>query len=273
MSDGFALQEYVVPKTNGIEKPVVGGTMPKAPIDQGGMLYEVKKSSKNPGPEHYNRDCLNASFSDKTRGGTFSKLTREYAKSSLKTPAVGHYETVTPQCTPRTMGGVLPKTTRGCMFIDTAVNQSKFKQAPGKYDGKLPPPHMKCPSFSTGTATESRSPKKPSLVGPGYYASDYKLVTKRSLAYGASKGELTSFVDQYLKIKDKIPAPGHNGIGEAKNEDRSGKRKHADKILSDKQQTPRVPSTGEQTPQSAPTPRGPLTPLAPPTPRTQSISD
>jgi len=235
-SNGFALAEYSVPKAGHL-RAIQGGTMPKASADVGSMLSEVKRISKNPGPEAYNQNCLTKSFAGHARGGTFSKLQREYG-NSVKTPAVGQYQTVCPQTSPRTRGGSLPKTDRGCIFYDRAVNEGKWKQSPGKYDGKRLEMHKTCPAFQSGS-TESRNPKKAVQVGPGYYSLEYKQVEPKVPCYSSPHDNGQSYLEQATKGKDKLPAPGHNGVAEAKNQDRQGKRRHAARILADRIITPR----------------------------------
>jgi len=234
--NGFALAEYVVPKA-GHMKGITGGTMTKANAEVGSMLSEVKRISKNPGPEQYNQNFLNKSFAGQARSGTFSKLKREFVQN-VKNPAVGQYNTICPQCSPRTRGGLLPKTERGCIFYDHAVNESKWKQSPGKYEGNKPQMHKTCPAFQS-TSTESRVPKKSHQVGPGYYTVDHKHVEPKVPCFTSSRDVAKSYVEEAAKGKDKLPAPGHNGIAEAKNEDRQGKRKHATRILGDRIITPR----------------------------------
>jgi len=234
---GFALPEYVAPKM-GLGMSIVGGTMPKSSADTGGMLSDVKKLAKNPGPEHYNQKCNDKVFSTAARGGTFSKLAREYPKGTAKSPAVGAYETVNPHVTPRTKGGPMPKTERGCLFFDQASLEGKWKQSPGKYDGKQMEVHQKSPTFKE-SHTESRNPKKANGVGPGYYALDYRHIEKKVPVYSGSHEATKSYLDQHVKGQDKMPAPGQNGIPEAKNEDRQGRHKHAHMILIDRHASPR----------------------------------
>mmetsp|Transcript_20389 Transcript_20389/g.43494 ORF Transcript_20389/g.43494 Transcript_20389/m.43494 type:complete len:242 (-) Transcript_20389:229-954(-) len=232
---GFALPEYVVPKS-GLGRTINGGTIPKASTEFGGMLAEIKRVAKNPGPEQYNKDCLNKPFSQ-SKGGAFSKLAREYPKGNMKNPAVGTYETASPLITPRTKGGLMTKTERGCLFYDQAISDSKWKPAPGKYETEQKG-HIATHSFHH-TTTESRTPKKPSVVGPGYYDVDRRPVEKRVPVYSSSHEATKSYLDTHVKGKDKLPAPGHFGPPEAKNEDRQGRRKHLGHVLQDRHVTPR----------------------------------
>ncbi|CAK9068838.1 unnamed protein product [Durusdinium trenchii] len=129
MENGFALDAYHVPKC-GAEGPVHGGTMPKASNEAGSLFTEVKKNAKLPGPDYYNKE--GKPFGQKAPLGQFSRIARDDHNSKKNWPAVGQYETITPVCTPRTRGGIMAKSARGCLIYDQAVMEGKWKPAPGK---------------------------------------------------------------------------------------------------------------------------------------------
>jgi len=240
-SGGFALDEYITPRCDHYKTIVPGGTMPKATSNVGSMLAEVAKAAKVPGPEAYNKEFLNKPFTARSKGGTFSKLTREWGPSQPKSPSVGQYETETPATKPKLRGGMMAKTDRGCYFYDRAVKGSQWKPAPGKYDGDKPPAHKQSPSFAS-PRTESRdvAGRKAPTVGPGYYTPNYVPVEKKVAGFTSSKEETKSFLDRLTKEKEKVPAPGHNGIPESKVEDRLGKKMHSNMLLTDREVSPRV---------------------------------
>lgn len=240
--NGFALPEYVVPQS-ALGRTIPLGTMPKASTEHGTMLGEVRRMAKLPSPDQYNKDFLNQSFAQTARGGGFSRLAREYGKGGLKTPAVGQYEAGSAQTTPRLRGGVLSKTDRGCIFFDQATTEGRWKQGPGKYDGKRLEVHRRCPIMQTNK-TDARSPRKPNPVGPGYYSLEYKQVETRVPSYSGSKGDSNSFLEKHVKGKEKVPGPGHNGFPEAKNEDRAGRHLHSQRLLGDRVVSPRFPVAG-----------------------------
>jgi len=235
---GFALAEYVVPRA-GFGPTIPGGTMPKAPNEKGAFFSQVQRqASKVPGPEHYNKEFLNKSFTKESMGGKFSTLPRGWGKVDKKSPAVGQYETLSQQCSPRTKGGTMPKRDRGCLFYDIATKQSKWLQAPGKYDAAGVGEKVKVLSFNS-SKTESRNPHKPNTVGPGYYNPNFAHTEDRVPSYTGSKEPNKSFLELGLKQKANMPAPGHRGIPDSKVLDREGGRKHATMILNDREITPR----------------------------------
>lgn len=240
--EGFALDAYVTPKFGPL-KPDPSYMMPKSTREVGGVFEAVQKAAKNPGPDHYNKEFLGQDFTKHAVGGKFGNLGREFPKSHTKnTPAVGQYDILTASgytsASPRLKGGKLPQQTRGCYLYDVAVKRSKWSQAPGKYDGNKLPVHISSPGMTT-TKTDSKSPRKPSEVGPGYYNVNHNQVDKRSVAYSSSKNPGKSFLDEYTKGKDKQPAPGHNGIPDSKVQDRTGQAKHSIRLLGDRIISPR----------------------------------
>eukprot|EP00435_Cladocopium_sp_Y103_P057583 s689_g19.t2 len=115
--NGFALDAYCVPKC-GKDGPVPGGTMPKASNEAGSLFTEVKKNAKYPGPDYYKKE--GKPFGQKAPLGQFSRIARDDPNAKKNWPAVGQYETITPLCTPRTRGGIMAKSTRGCLIYDQA---------------------------------------------------------------------------------------------------------------------------------------------------------
>eukprot|EP00933_Yihiella_yeosuensis_P026002 TRINITY_DN2018_c0_g1_i1.p1 TRINITY_DN2018_c0_g1~~TRINITY_DN2018_c0_g1_i1.p1 ORF type:complete len:241 (-),score=40.98 TRINITY_DN2018_c0_g1_i1:292-1014(-) len=232
--EGFAMEGYVVPR--GVDNTVKYGTMSKAPNEAGSLFNEVKRHAKNPGPDRYHKE--QKPFGSKAALGNFSKIDRKLGPPPSKGPAVGQYDTNVPQLTPRVRGGPMPKTNRGCIFYDQAKAQGAWKPAPGKYDPKHPEKHLNIPHMTTEVG-QSRSPRKPPPLGPGHYSPDHAPTEKRSVYFTGSKDPARSYLDKKTKT-DKTPAPGHVGIPEAKNYDRSGCQKHCRVILADKIITPRV---------------------------------
>lgn len=250
---GFALCEYVVPKC-GEGDTLQYGTMPKCSKDCGSLFHgwEAKEAMKRPGPDHYNKDILEKNFSRKAKGGQFSKLTRDYggAKNTLRTPAVGQYESSSPLVAQSIRGGSLPKTERSCWHLKLTEKQSKWRPAPGAYNPEQLEKHLRCPSFNQ-SRTESRNPKRVSPVGPGFYNPNYDPVTESGKFYSASKEASTSHVDRILKGKDKTPAPGHNGVLDVKCHDRTGQGLHSARLLHDRHVSPRQRDIDKQAPNSA----------------------
>jgi len=238
--EGFALAEYVVPRT-GYEASVKFGTIPKAPNEAGSLFAEGKRNAKLPGPDTYHKDFLNRTWGDKAPGGGFSKLVRQGItdKSRKNSPAVGTYDCNTLQCSPRVRGGIMSKSARGCLFYDQAVSDAKWKPAPGKYNPKHQEPHLICPAWTSDSGA-SRMPKKAGLLGPGHYTPGYNQTEKTPIVYSGSKEESGSFLEQKAN-KDKTPAPGSNGIPDPKTLDRSGKQAHCRRLLADREVIPRQP--------------------------------
>lgn len=262
--EGFALPEYVVPRT-GYDPSTPGGTIPKASNEVGSLFAKPKKAVSGPGPQHYHQDFLTKPFGGKL-SSKFSKLDRNWVQDPGKSPAVGQYESFSDLTSPRTRGGKMPKSDRGCLFYDQAVSDSKWKPAPGKYNANKVEKHLTSPTFHEPTGTP-RVAKKANQLGPGYYSPNWEPMEKRPPSFSGSKEEWRSA----KAPKDKTPAPGHNGIPESKLEDRSGRQKHCRKLLGDIVVTPRkprAPATPRMggTPRTVGTPRKatPATPL--PTP-------
>lgn len=247
---GFALEEYVTPKI-GFQPGVLGGTMPKAALDAGSMFNQMNRTAKFPGPDHYNKEHDGFSAEGKKkRGGLFSKLGRDWSPGANKrSPAVGQYETSSPQCSPRVKGGAMSNTDRGCVLYDRAVKHGKMTQAPGKYDAKRSEKKVLSPRFSHPT-NETRSPTKSQNVGPGTYSINYAAIEKSEPCYSAPKGGGKHYLDHYIKSKEQTPAPGYKGIFQSRHEDQEGRRNHAARLLGDLLLTPRepVPSTPSEPP-------------------------
>lgn len=239
--DGFALGEYVTPRT-GHPKSINFGTVAKAGNEVGCMLAESKRKAKNPGPEQY-QQFINQDFNHQAKGGGFSKLDRGFGTSSDKNPAVGQYEISRDQVEPKLKGGTLPRKAKESAFSAIANKQSSFKQSPGKYDKKHLEPHLAGPQFQKAS-TESRLPKKPNQLAPGYYQIDHKHVEDRVPSYGGSKETGKTFMQMHIKGMDKMPGPGHHDIPDSKVHDRSGKRLHSARIVADRIISPRGPLAG-----------------------------
>lgn len=218
--------------------------MAKAALDKGSMFAQIQKNgAKVPGPEQYNKNLLEKSFTAKTHGGNFSKLDRGYGKNNFKVPPVGQYETMNnPLVSPRIKGGVMSKRDRGCYLVDKAVRESRCRQAPGKYEDKELKRHIRGPNF-TETKTESKVPKKPSALGPGHYDVKLEPTETAAPAYtssreGAKSASFRSFTETQLKYKGTIPPPGHVGIPDSLKMDRAGLRMHANNIIIDRSNPP-----------------------------------
>lgn len=236
MADGFALVEYVVPKNS--SPKISMGIMDKAPREKG-SLFAQSTQKKVPGPEHYFKDSDKA-FSSGAHGGGFSKVPRDFPNSHYVVPAVGKYDVDKGDVltSPRTKGGKMASSSRGCAHIDRAVNCTRWKPSPGQYDANKSPRKVTVPSF-TETTTPSKVPTKPSTIGPGHY--DAKMdVTERSVpCYSGPRESSTSFLDKITKGADKLPAPGQFGIPESKHYDIGGRRMHSARILADRIISPR----------------------------------
>ncbi|CAK9053156.1 unnamed protein product [Durusdinium trenchii] len=184
MENGFALDAYHVPKC-GAEGPVHGGTMPKASNEAGSLFTEVKKNAKLPGPDYYNKE--GKPFGQKAPLGQFSRIARDDHNSKKNWPAVGQYETITPVCTPRTRGGIMAKSARGCLIYDQAVMEGKWKPAPGKYDPQKPEKHVDCLAIAPESKEDKQTKKKGVQLGPGYYSPNFDVMEKRQPAFAVPK--------------------------------------------------------------------------------------
>jgi len=235
---GFALDEYIAPRF-GTDAPIPGGTMPKSSKESGGMFSNVSKN-KVPAPTHYKAEI---GFAKDTKGGNFSKLDRGWGKKGPQCPAVGSYETVSSLCEPKLLGGIVPKTGRGCHHFDVAVKQGNDGQAAfGKYNTEKPKSHIRGPTFNT-PRTEPKFTKKQSAVGPGYYPVSYDLVDERVPNYSAPKESGKNFMTENLKKKEFVPAPGHVSGADSKLLDDRGKRNHVKQLLASKIISPRIKPT------------------------------
>jgi len=233
MADDFALCEYVVPKT-GYVATTKFGTIPKASTLCGSIFAQQQKDNV-PGPEYYNKTPQQ--FASKAPGGQFGKLQRQFGAKGSNTPAAGQYEISRALTTRQSTSYTMSKKDRGCAHIDMAINQGKWKPAPGKYDSVWPEPHLKSPRFG-GPETESKNSstsKKPTVaLGPGYYNPNLAMTEKATKGVPWSKCATKSFLDMHTKEKQSIPAPGHHGIPETKHEDRKGRTKHVTRLLGDR---------------------------------------
>jgi hypothetical protein len=237
MSDGFALVEYVVPKT-GFPSTTKFGTCSKAPTSSG-SLFNVA-DNKVPGPQHYHQSP--AAFASKATGGGFSKLGREKGGGMDVKASSGSYEVNRNQTTPNSISFSMSKKDRGCAHIDFAINQAKWTPSPGKYDGEKPEPHMKSPRFDQQHTDSRNAGKKGApVLGPGYYDPNTAQTLKSTPKHPWSKSATTSFLEMHTKEKDKIPAPGHHGIPESKVEDRKGRKVHVTRLLGDRIISPNTP--------------------------------
>jgi|Transcript_6771 hypothetical protein len=235
---GFALDEYLVPLCE-LPPRVKGGTMAKAAAGAGGLFAEMSKNAgAAPGPGHYGKELNERNFVKEARGGTFSKLARDWGKHIQKAPAVGQYETKT---THRVRGGLMSKTNRVCAFARIAEKISAWNSnGPGKYEPRVPQKHSHCPSFSRAT-TESRNGKKVSAIGPGHYNPSYQLVEHHVPCYSGTKEETGQFLARMLgKDKDKNPFPCYKDMPDSKVHDKIGKRLHCNSLIRDRDVPPRI---------------------------------
>jgi hypothetical protein len=239
---GFALMEYVVPKTGNFSTTKFG-TMPKAPTASGSLFAQVE-SNKVPGPEHYHKSP--AAFGQKASGGSFSKLARQLGfsapgKQGPPGPSAGQYDVNRSSTAKSSISFSMSKKDRGCAHIDMAVNQAKWKPSPGKYDGVRPEPHMKSPRFETPKSDARKQGGKPVPLGPGYYEPNLAMTEKCTPKTIWSKSNTQSFLDMHTKEKNNVPAPGHNGIPESKHEDKKGRQIHVARLLGDRIIDPATP--------------------------------
>ncbi|CAE7167733.1 KIF13B [Symbiodinium necroappetens] len=144
-SDERPKDTYLVPKV-GFQPIVPGGTIPKAPNEAGSLFTEVKKNAKYPGPDHYKKE--GKPFGQKAKLGMFSRINRDEKDPKKNWPSVGQYQSTSDVTTPRTRGGIMAKSTRGCLIYDQAVTEGKWKPAPGKYDPQKPEKHVDCLQMS-----------------------------------------------------------------------------------------------------------------------------
>jgi len=232
----FALDEYQVPRY-GKEAGLLGGTMPKAPKDKGGLFHEVQRlAGVGPGPEKYHKDIMEQPFASSS-GGNFSKVGREPGKPVI-IPSVGQYavEEALDKTKKRPVGGKINSGDRKSFF--TVMSEKNTIPAPGKYETKPLEEKVHSPVFSS-PRTVSRVPKLPSPMGPGYYTPGHEAIEKRVLCYGGSKGDAKSFLDKIMNNKNQTPAPGHAGIPYSKSHDKLGQSMHSARLLFDRQIAPR----------------------------------
>lgn len=234
----FAMAEYKVPR-HAPPALVKGGTMPKATPDS--SFTEMSKGAeRDPGldPGYYFKDVHEKEFHKSARGGKFSQLSRAWGKDTQKTPAVGQYETVTALTSPKTKGGLMSGHDRVCSFVKMAEKRNLFNpNGPGKYDAYKVEKHTRSPVFSSPT-TESRSPKKDSQIGPGYYKPNYTQTEFRHPTFTECKEDTGTYINKMEK--DKCPFPWYKDMPESKVHDRSGAKKHCMKLLRDRKVPPRI---------------------------------
>mmetsp|Transcript_11302 Transcript_11302/g.30805 ORF Transcript_11302/g.30805 Transcript_11302/m.30805 type:complete len:235 (-) Transcript_11302:38-742(-) len=234
MPEGFALDEYRTPRPQHAFK-VPFGTMPKAPVDQGSSFAMAQKlGSVVPGPGQYDVDKIEQKKWT-GRGNAFTKLSREARALQRNFPAVGHYQTAGAMVltSPRIPGGMLPKATKGCALVDTAVRKSKNIPDPGKYNPTDISGHVQSLRFNPPKST-SKNPPARVPPGPGTYEPNFDIGEPSVPAYTASKEASKSHLDGVQKEKAKIPAPGFVGIPDPKNIDRKGTFKHTQVLLKDR---------------------------------------
>jgi len=222
--------------------------MPKAAKDKGGLFADVHRQAEAaPGPEKYQKDVIERSFVNHLKGGKFSNKGRDWEKKVKSgqrpsVPSVGTYSTdlAFEKTRKRAKGGKISNGDRKCFFAEDAENK-KDSPAPGKYDPIVKENHLASPLFNS-PRTESRSPKKASAMGPGFYNPNHDVYEKRVLVYSGTKEDAKTFIDKIFakKDKDKTPAPGHLGIPSSPWEDRAGKALHSARLLLDRHVVPRV---------------------------------
>jgi hypothetical protein len=236
MDDDDGKLEYVTPRVGPLRSPTAM-TVPKASKDAGGMLADVHHRAKMPGPDHYNKDHLEKSFSKKALGGTFGKLSKEPIESKLKSPPVGHYNTIIPE---KVKGAPISKRERSCYFIDVMAKYN-CAPAPNKYDSIIPSPRIPSSKWDH-KPVESRKTEsmKVKIVGPGHYSPTYTHSEKRQPSYLVPKNPSRSFLEEHLKQKDNVPAPGTHTVEFKRVEDRAGRTRHAIRLLGDRIITPRA---------------------------------
>lgn len=237
MSDlGFALDEYAVPKF-GMTESSLGGTMPKADKEFGGLFGGVARHAEAvPSPDYYFKDTMAISFTQKMKGGKFSQLGRMGQNVINKGGGPGQYQVDNVVTSPRVKGGLMSKTDRKCGIIDGALKKTAGMPDPGKYDAVRPELHKACPDFGKSAGkTEPRQPIKRANIGPGEYNPSHALTEKSSPIYSGSKDlDGANFLDKVLKKKDAVPPPGHVGIPHSKHRDERGGRLHSARLLKDR---------------------------------------
>ncbi|CAE6970012.1 unnamed protein product [Symbiodinium sp. CCMP2592] len=162
--DGFALEAYLVPKC-GFQPIVPGGTIPKAPNEAGSLFTEVKKNAKYPGPDHYKKE--GKPFGQKAKLGMFSRINRDEKDPKKNWPSVGQYQSTSDVTTPRTRGGIMAKSTRGCLIYDQALLQcilDELKLKGACSHTAVPRSQFLSPGKCPGMDEETRSPSAASLT-------------------------------------------------------------------------------------------------------------
>lgn len=201
---GFALTEYVVPKSGLLER-VPGGQLPKDPGTHSSRLAQVVKAAgKTPGPGKYDSKGTLGK-----RMFLFSKTDKDkYNVKSAPTPAPGKYNMVeTSKFRPRVTGGQIPKGKGHRPIYNTSEGP-----APGKYDPKLSENHVMAPSMQK-RVTESRRDalqRSQSVPGPGRYSPSFELQEIKEANYSVPKSafDKTRFVDTVVRSRSFLPAPG-----------------------------------------------------------------
>lgn len=217
--------------------------MPKTPKGVGGLFAEVNRhAAQGPGPEKYHKDIGERSFVQNLRGGSWSPSKKTTGRGLAPlgvVPSVGTYSVAAAidKTKPRPRGGHFTKHDRKCFFALQA--EKSTNPPPGKYDPKRQEAHLDSPVFAS-PRTQSRSPKKSSPMGPGYYEPSYANVEKSVLTYSGSKDANKSFLDKIMTNKDNGPPPGHVGIPTCRWEDKAGRALHAARLLLDRHVAPRA---------------------------------
>lgn len=235
----MAFVEYIVPKN--CPPKVTMGVMDKAPRDKGGIFSNRQGAGAVPGPQDYFKDPAFRSFGMNAPGGRWSRHPRNVPNAGQSGSAeVGKYDTEASSAltSPRTRGGVISSTPRGCAHIDRVVNASKWKPSPGQYDAELKAGNVYTPRFAEAR-TISKVPKTVYAIGPGHYNPQMQLVEPTPPSYSAPKDAGVSYLDKHARGLDKLPAPGQFGIPETKQEDVVGRQLHSARILADRIISPR----------------------------------
>lgn len=237
VGDGFALDEYVAVR-HGLPFATKGGTIPKAVNPPGGIMDKLATKENPPGPGHYLKDALEKPFATTAPGGTFSKLVRDKKVADDKGPAVGQYNAVCAQVEPRTKGGLMVRHDRICAFVKMADRAARENAGgPGKYETNTPRKHTPGPNFGP-PKTESRIPRKPTSVGPGYYHPVYAQTEKKPPSYSSPKEASGSYMNKF-GAKSATPYANYKDMPDSERLDRAGRKKHCKKLLTDRKVTPR----------------------------------
>lgn len=232
--DGFALPEYLVPRT--LPKVIVPalGTIAKASTKIGSIFAEGERAATAPGPGHYSADAKGR----KILLGVISKPEKAEKDRRPKTASasVGQYNIISAMTTPRIRGGTMSKRARGCIFSDKAEREKTWKPSPGLYNAQSVLKHLTCPTFSEKKTSPSQ-PKKPSPVGPGYYNLNFIHVEEQA-PYTSPR--VTKPLPTPRPKSQEKPPPGPSiGLPDSKIHDFAGQQRHIYRLLTERQVTPR----------------------------------